>query len=276
MENNKASTARVLIVDDMRVNRLILSSMLAAHGVESEMADSGAQCLELCRNNAYDLILLDHRMPDTDGVETLIQLKEMFRRTGHDIPIICHTTEDARPNINLYKAAGFVDLLIKPIQPEELSQMLIKYLPEGYSPSEEDSDERARLKAELAKLPKWLQDFEGLDLEFGLENCATAEDYLDALTIFSASISAKAAEIERLLAEDNYGLYAIKLSSLSSMANLIGARAVSETAADLEYAVKHGDTSLTKAFTPRLLRDYRAYMPLLSRLRVESRGEGSQ
>ena len=78
---------------------------------------------------------------------------------------------------------------------------------------------------------------------------------MDALTIFAASISAKAAEIERLLAEENYGLYAFKLSSLSSMANLIGARAVSETAADLEYAVKHGDTSLTKEFTPRLLRE---------------------
>ena len=68
MENNKVSTARVLIVDDMRVNRLILSSMLAAHNVESEMADSGAQCLELCRNNAYDLILLDQSLEVGDSV----------------------------------------------------------------------------------------------------------------------------------------------------------------------------------------------------------------
>lgn len=107
----------VLIVDDMRVNRTILSSLLASSGIASDLATSGRECLDLCRENDYDLILLDHRMPDMDGVDTLVLLKELFREKGQETPVICHTTEDARDNINLYKAAGFVEVLIKPIQP---------------------------------------------------------------------------------------------------------------------------------------------------------------
>ncbi len=63
------TTSRVLIVDDMPVNRLVLSSLLATHGVMSDQAESGMECIELCENNDYDLILLDHRMPDMDGVD---------------------------------------------------------------------------------------------------------------------------------------------------------------------------------------------------------------
>ncbi len=78
-------------MDDMAVNRTILSSMLTNMGITCEMAESGQECLDMCRKNSYDLILLDHRMPDMDGVETLIRLKEIFRKSGTDTPVICHT-----------------------------------------------------------------------------------------------------------------------------------------------------------------------------------------
>ena len=268
MEKNLCPNARVLIVDDMRVNCLILSSLLKSYGLDSDLAESGEQCLELCRVKDYDLVMLDHRMPGLDGVDTMIKLKEMFRRKGRDVPIICHTTEDARPNINLYKAAGFVDVLVKPVHLKEFSQILMTYLPEKYVPNEDKTLlERTRFQSELERLPEWLYDFNGLDLALGLENCETAEDYLDALTIFADSVTAKADEIERLLREQNYNLYAIKVGSLSSMAHLIGARGLAVRAADLEYAGKHADISLLEEATPRLVRDYRTYAQLGARLR---------
>ncbi|MBR1759878.1 MAG: response regulator [Schwartzia sp.] len=146
--------SRVLIVDDMRVNRMILSSLLASHGVLADMAESGEACLALCRENRYDLILLDHRMPGADGIDTLVQLKEIFKEQGREVPVICHTVETGKENINLYKAAGFADVLIKPVHPQNLSELLMKYLPGG---SEEErqkgDDEDARRKEEPAKLP---------------------------------------------------------------------------------------------------------------------------
>ena len=125
------SQSRVLIVDDMRVNRMILSSLLASHGVLADLAESGEECLTFCRENRYDLILLDHRMPGADGIDTLVQLKEIFKEQGREVPVVCHTVETGKENINLYKAAGFADVLIKPVQPQNLSELLTKYLPEG-------------------------------------------------------------------------------------------------------------------------------------------------
>ncbi len=69
MENK---TAVVLVVDDMAINRSILSSMLTSFHVQSDLAGSAAECLECCRKKHYDLILLDHRMPEVDGVDTLV------------------------------------------------------------------------------------------------------------------------------------------------------------------------------------------------------------
>ena len=95
MENKKS---RVLIVDDMRINRIVLASILATHGIISDQAESGLECIELCKENDYDLVLLDHRMPELDGVDTLVRLKELFKERGKDVPIICHTTEEGRSN----------------------------------------------------------------------------------------------------------------------------------------------------------------------------------
>ena len=118
-------SSRVIIVDDMVINRMIISSLLAGNGIKADQAESGRECIELCKKNDYDLILLDHRMPEFDGVDTLVALKDIFKDKGRDVPVICHTTEEGRKNINLYKAAGFADVLIKPIDPKQLADVLI-------------------------------------------------------------------------------------------------------------------------------------------------------
>ena len=76
----RKDSARILIVDDMAINRTILSSMLTTLGISCDLAESGRECIDLCHKNSYDMILLDHRMPDMDGVETLLQLKEIFQK----------------------------------------------------------------------------------------------------------------------------------------------------------------------------------------------------
>ena len=264
MDNH--SKSRVLIVDDMRVNRMILSSLLASNGVSSDLAESGTECIELCRNNQYDLILLDHRMPEIDGVDTLLQLKQIFLKTGREIPVVCHTTEDAKRNINLYKAAGFADVLIKPIEPRELSHILMTYLPEGQNEKDEAAETSERVKEEMEKLPEWLKNVSQINLTSGIEHCETVKDYLDALTVFKASISEKAAEIEQFMKEENYKMYTIRVHSLKSMAKLIGAEKLSNEAAVMEYAGKHDDVDLILERTPGLLEQYRAFLTYLAPL----------
>lgn len=79
------NNAYVLVVDDMAINRSILSSMLSSYNIRSDLAGSAAECLEYCRKNHYDMILLDHRMPEVDGVDTLVHLKEAMSIT---LPLI--------------------------------------------------------------------------------------------------------------------------------------------------------------------------------------------
>ncbi|MCR4655240.1 MAG: response regulator [Lachnospiraceae bacterium] len=260
------SRSRVLIVDDMRVNRLILSSLLSSGGIDSDLAEGGAECLRLCRDNKYDLILLDHRMPDLDGVETLVRLKQIFTESGREVPVVCHTTEDASRNINLYKAAGFADVLIKPIDPGELSKILMTYLPEGKDVQKSGSEADEKLNKEISKLPDWLKKVPGINVVSGIRHCETAEDYLDALSVFSGSIEKKASEIEKYQKEENYGIYVARVHSLKSMAAVIGAEELSDDAAKLEDAGHHEDFELIGKETAKLVDDYRKYSEYLAPL----------
>ncbi len=263
-------SARILIVDDMPINRTILSSMLTTLGISCDLAESGRECLDLCKANTYDLILLDHRMPDMDGVDTLVQLKDIFMRTGVDTPVICHTADEGRNYINLYKAAGFADVLIKPADPGELMVMLMTYLPDGGFEMPADEAKKKQLEGELASLPSWLKSIPELDLASGIEHCDTAADYLDALTTFTASINDKANDIERFEKDENWPMFLLRVHSLKSVARLIGATSVADKAADLEYAGMQQEYGLVHALTRPLLDVYTGMLSKLDRLLSES------
>ena len=264
------SQSRVLIVDDMRVNRMILSSLLVSNGVAADLAESGKECLELCRKNNYDLILLDHRMPGIDGVDTFVQLKEIFKEQGRDVPVVCHTVDASKDNINLYKAAGFADVLIKPIKPQRISEVLLQYLPKVKAQEgQRREDENTRLKGEVEKLPEWLSGVPELDISLGMEYCETTDDYMEVLSVFAASANDKADEIERLFREENYKHFTLKVHSLKTVSKLVGALNLSSAAVELEAAGKKGDIETIKEKTPKLLDLYRALAEHLALLAEE-------
>ena len=259
-------SAHILIVDDMPVNRTILSSMITTMGISCDLAQSGQECLDMCRTTNYDLILLDHRMPGMDGVETLARLKEIFRHTGAETPVICHTADEGRNFISLYKAAGFADVLIKPADPGKVMVMLMTYLPDGGYVMPSDDEKKKRIDAELASLPVWLKGVPQLDLRSGIEHCETAEGFLDTLSVFTRSIGEKSSDIARFESEENWPMYLLRVHSLKSVARLIGAGSVADKAADLEYAANQQEYALVHALTPALLDEYRSLAPCLEKL----------
>lgn len=286
MENTKS---RVLIVDDMRINRIVLASILATHGITSDQAENGIECINLCRENDYDLVLLDHRMPELDGVDTLVRLKEMFKERDREVPIICHTTEDGRSNVNLYKAAGFADVLIKPVDPRELFEAI-----KGYLKVEEDSSDRkddtsyasilseaeatgsegavdpgCDIKKEIENLPVWLKIIPQLDLSAGVTNCGDHEDYLDALYIFYSSVDEKAGELENFLEHEDWTMYTLRVHSLKSVARLVGAKKLGKTAAMLEAAAREENYDLIKRENGDFLKAYREFKNYLSPIEEE-------
>ena len=267
-QENRRS-ARVLIVDDMAVNRTILSSVLTTMGISCDLAESGNECLNMCHKNTYDLILLDHRMPGMDGVETLTHLKEIFRKNGTETPVICHTADEGKNYISLYKAAGFADVLIKPVDPGKLMVMLMTYLPDGGFEVPAEEERNIHVQEELSSLPDWLKTVTGLDLKSGIEHCDTASDYLDTLTVFAASIEEKANDIERFEKEENWPMYLLRVHSLKSVARLVGASSVADKAADLEYAGIQKEYALVHVLTIKLLEEYRGMLKILEPLLIK-------
>ncbi|MBQ7557708.1 MAG: response regulator [Lachnospiraceae bacterium] len=262
------TNSRVLIVDDLSVNRMIMSSLLASRRVISDQAESGYKFLELCQKYDYDLIFMDHRMPEFDGIDTLTALHDLFKKKGRTVPVICHTTEEGKRNINLYKAAGFSDVLIKPIEPGRLSEIISRYLPsyEDNTPEEKIISNEEDAREELDKLPMCLKIVPHIDLLAGISNCGSAEDYVNALSVFHSSIMDKSEEIAGHLRSENWSAFKLDVHSLKSMARLVGARDLGGMAAELEEYAGNSEYSKIRLDTPMLLFEYRRFSSLLSPL----------
>lgn len=126
-----APNAKILAIDDNMVNLSVVKGLLKRTKIQIDTAISGRTCIELTKNNHYDIILLDHMMPDMDGMETLTHLKELNDNPGypcHNVPIIVLTANAITGVREMYIEHGFTDYLSKPIQADELESLLLKYL----------------------------------------------------------------------------------------------------------------------------------------------------
>ena len=121
-----APEARILVVDDNIMNLKVFSKLISHVEAEITEVDSGKKCLELLKDNCYDIIFLDHMMPEMDGIETLHHIKE--ERLAIGTPIIMLTANAIAGDREMYLEEGFDDFISKPVMPKALDEMLIQYL----------------------------------------------------------------------------------------------------------------------------------------------------
>lgn len=124
-----APDAKILAVDDNKVNLTVIRGLLRKTRVQITCAVSGRECLELAAKEQYDVILLDHMMPTMDGIETLEELKKMPDNKSKDAVVIVLTANAMAGVRDMYLEKGFDDYLSKPIEGTALEQLLMKYLP---------------------------------------------------------------------------------------------------------------------------------------------------
>jgi CheY-like chemotaxis protein len=118
---------RVLLCDDEPVNQLVAQLHLEALGADVDVVDHGEAAVESVRRTRYDLVLLDMRMPDMDGIQAC-QLIRAERGEHASPPIVIWTASMLAMDSIHFKAAGADDVLAKPFEPEELKQLLSKFL----------------------------------------------------------------------------------------------------------------------------------------------------
>ena len=125
----KAPTARILVVDDNDMNRIVLRSLMKETEVKVDEAESGEECLKKISENPYDVILMDYMMPRMDGKETLANLKKMPEAPGAKAKVIVCTANALVGVRAELLSFGFDDFLSKPVNGKELEEMLAKYIP---------------------------------------------------------------------------------------------------------------------------------------------------
>ena len=125
-----APDARILVVDDNSMNLMVAVKLLRDTKVKVDTAESGKEALKKTAQTAYHVILMDHMMPEMDGVETYQKMKEMKDSPNAHTPVIMLTANAINGVKEEYLSYGFVDYLSKPVRGDKLERMILNYLPE--------------------------------------------------------------------------------------------------------------------------------------------------
>lgn len=124
-----APEAHVLVTDDIEMNRKVFRGLLKQTGISVDEAGSGQECIRKAGQTKYDMIFLDHMMPDMDGIQTMRALRDDPAGCNHDTPVIVLTANNVSGAREEYIRAGFDSYLSKPIDPVRLEKELARYLP---------------------------------------------------------------------------------------------------------------------------------------------------
>ena len=128
-ESFTAPNAKILVVDDNQINLTIVKGLLKKTLINIDLASSGRECLDMVTKKSYDIILLDHMMPEMNGLEVLTKLRAMDSNLSRNCPVIALTANAIVGAREQYLSAGFNDYLSKPIDYKELEAVIKKHLP---------------------------------------------------------------------------------------------------------------------------------------------------
>ena len=124
-----APEVKILIVDDNEMNIEVESKLLSATGMDIDKALSGREALGMTIKKHYDTILMDHLMPEMDGIECLGLIRNQSGGLNRTTPVIVLTANAGSDNRDLYNRNGFDGYLVKPVSGEALEKTLIRHLP---------------------------------------------------------------------------------------------------------------------------------------------------
>ncbi|MBO4473739.1 MAG: response regulator [Clostridiales bacterium] len=259
-ESFRAPEARILLVDDTRINLNVVVNLLKDTKMQIDTATSGANAVAMAEKTRYDVILMDQRMPEMDGTEALHRIRATEGGASRDVPVVCLTADAVVGAKERYLAEGFSDYLTKPIDSFALEKLLIRHLPEekvestredgsgsssGSGPAEGENGGFAKLRAA------------GIDPDVGLLYCQKDENfYRSLLAEYARENAEKAESIKSSFAGENWHDYAIYVHALKSTSKMIGASYLSEMAARLEAAAHDGDSATIKREHDDMMAEY--------------------
>ena len=266
-ENFHAPKAKILVVDDMKTNLTVIQGLLKKTLIAVDTALSGNEALELVKANKYDVIFLDHRMPELDGIQTLHIMKDMKENLNKNTPVVALTANAVSGSREMYFKEGFSNYLSKPVSPTKLEEMIMKYLP-AYKISVPGDDDFVETEDEMAGnengVLSEILKVRGTDVDGAIARCGSPEVLLEVMKDFRLSIKEKTDFIEKYAKEKNFKNFGVYVHGLKSSAKAIGATELSEKAAYLEKCADEKNLEEIESKTPELLKLYRSYWDKLA------------
>lgn len=260
-----APSTRILVVDDVKMNLKVVEGLLKGTEIRIDSVLSGRQALEMVQRVHYDLIFLDHMMPEMDGVETMRLMRSLSGNVNVNVPVVMLTANAIIGAKEFYLKEGFSDYLSKPVREKELLDILRKYLRRDREELNESLNLGAfenvvsgtsvpKETAEIAVLEK-LNAIPGFDSKAGLEYCMNDESfYMEMLHEYLGG--KKDEELNKCLQKSDWQNYRISVHALKSTSLTIGATELSAEAKALEMACAEGRTEFVQYNHEALINHY--------------------
>lgn len=241
-ESFQAPDAKILVVDDTRMNLEVCKGLLKKTRIQVDTAESGIECLNMIMKKEYHIIFLDHKMPNMDGVQCLECMREMENNPNVNTKVVALTANAVSGAREFYMEHGFDDYLSKPIQGEKLERLLCQYLPPQLL-KVPDEEEGVDYIEELC-----IPAIEGIVEEDALRYAGGShEECLHNLKLYMDEFDEKREKLESYFASGDLENYQILAHAVKSTSRLIGANEVSELARAMEEASGARDMELVQA-----------------------------
>ncbi len=236
-----APKARVLIVDDNAINLKVAVGLMQPYHMQIMTVDSGKDAIAMLCSKNFDLVFMDHMMPEMDGVETTYIIRNTEGDYYKNLPIVALTANAVNGVKEMFLESGFNDFLAKPIEITALDKILKAWLPNKHIiPVGFDSrSNKDNIKTESAvpeKKEALISVSEGLRYA-----CEDKEIYYEILDMYISKGIEKQKYINELFKTKNWKNYIIEVHALKSASQSIGATKLFELAKKLELAGKAGD-----------------------------------
>lgn len=255
--NFKAPEAKLLLVDDNKMNLKVAIGLLAPLQMQIDTAENGKQALEMLEAKAYDLVFMDHMMPIMDGVEATRRIREKEEATGAHQTIIALTADAMSGAKEEFMAAGMDDFVAKPIEIKDICSKLRKYLPQEKIVT---TEECLVVAEETDDLPQ----IEGLDVEAGVHYSGSRALFFHLLGDYYKLIDTKTKKIKQCLADGMIRDFTIEVHALKNTSRMIGAIELSERFEELETLGNANDGKALEEKVPEVLELYAGYKSVLS------------
>ena len=258
---------KILIVDDNKINLKVAVGLLGVYNADVEEALSGMEAIEKVKNKMYDIIFMDHMMPEMDGMEATAIIRSECGENGKKPIIVALTANALKGAADMFIGHGFDDFMAKPIDKDELRELLRKYV------KREDLVEGEVIKEENPKSTSDIEQYRmnNVDIESALKiHSDSIKNVLDLMVLFYEDGVNKVDVIRNYADEGELRSYEIEVHGLKSAAANIGAKKLSEEAKTHEYAAKDGDEAFVIANYEQLASDYKEVLEELKNMLMKN------